>query len=185
MKKIIIIILCNTLIYYFSAAQERTSLFKNDKYEVIFDYYKDLTCDGMPFKNVFYIKSQNQNDTVNYPGTFPLGKAFYDGKYLVSSLGTTSLGAFSIKEKINGVWIPLVWHQSGIPRNRREGLIYSLDAIDATHVEETLKEASGVITKNLYEINMDKKEYTMYRLSLERGREVLKTFPFPVYRTKK
>lgn len=180
MKKIIILV-CTLFVYYISTAQERTILFKNDKYEVVFDYYKNLTYDGLPFKNIVYIINQNQNDTVGYSGSFPAGKAFFDGKYLVSSYGDVYGSIFSIKEKIDGKWLPIAWHQSNFPVEKREGLKYSLDALDLTHIEETLTESSGVVTKNLYEINLEKMEYTMYRISADRSRELLRTFTFPTH----
>lgn len=180
MKKILILI-CALFVYYISTAQERTILFKNDKYEVVFDYYKDLVYNGHPFKNVQYIITQNQNDTVNYPGTFPMGKAFYDGKYLISSFGSYECSMFTIKEKIDGEWLPIAWHQSNFPVEKRAGLKYTLDALDLTHIEETLTESSGVVTKNLYEINLEKMEYTMYRISADRSRELLRTFTFPTH----
>jgi hypothetical protein len=179
MKQILLLTFCTILCHNMSTAQEKTSLFKDDKYEVIFDYYKDLSYYGLPFKNVIYIKSQNQNDTVGYSGSFPIGKAFFDGEYLVSSYGDTYGSLFSIKKKIDGEWLPIFWHQSNFPVVKREGLKYSLDAVDLTHIEETLTEPSGVVTKNLYEINMEKKEYTMYRIREDRSRTLLITAPFP------
>jgi hypothetical protein len=183
MKKIILILIF-CVRYSFIIAQSKTILYQDSLSKIVFDHYENMENAGMPYTNVIYLVENGKNDTLSYPNFFPMGKCAYDGRRIGILYQLSNFSCYCIDEKKDNKWEPIFWHTSAVPRKMEGQLEYKAEVLNLLSFKEVMRDANGQTVTNLYEINMEKQEYKMYRLSLERGREVLKTFPFPVYRTK-